>query len=135
MIGKHDPFYDSKAWREKRAHIKRRDRHLCQSCLKRKRVTVATTVHHVKPFKEFPDLALVDSNLVSLCRDCHEDAHDNRQGQHTPDEVMQAQLNATNAILVGVGREVEEENKERDLSLEKFKKKPDSKTKSKKLPT
>ena len=29
-------------------------------------------VHHVKPFHLHPDLELVDGNLVTLCRRCHQ---------------------------------------------------------------
>lgn len=28
-------------------------------------------VHHVQPFHLYPKLELVDSNLVTLCRECH----------------------------------------------------------------
>lgn len=40
-----------------------------------------------------------------------------------PYEVLELQQAATKAVLSGLKREVEEEKKERDLSLEKFKKK------------
>lgn len=29
------------------------------------------SIHHVKPLKDYPDLAFVDGNLRSLCSDCH----------------------------------------------------------------
>lgn len=41
----------------------------------------ATTVHHIKHLDEHPELALVDSNLISLCADCHNKAHPEKGGQ------------------------------------------------------
>jgi len=32
-------------------------------------------VHHIKHLKDFPELALVDSNLESLCFTCHNEEH------------------------------------------------------------
>ncbi len=49
-----------------------RDHYLCQACLKRKRFTKATEVHHLRPIEEFPELALELSNLECLCWRCHE---------------------------------------------------------------
>ena len=69
---KQNGFYLSKEWRKKREHILKRDKHLCQHCLKNGKVTAANTVHHIKELEEYPDLALTDSNLISLCFDCHE---------------------------------------------------------------
>jgi len=47
-----------------------------------------------------------------------------------PYEVLELQQAVTKAILAGMKREVEEDKKERDLSLEKFKKKPGKTTNS-----
>jgi hypothetical protein len=47
-----------------------------------------------------------------------------------PYEIMELRAAATQAIIAGLSREVEEENKERDLSLEKLKKKLDKAKKS-----
>lgn len=35
----------------------------------------AVMVHHIRHLKEVPELALTDSNLISLCDQCHEDVH------------------------------------------------------------
>ena len=75
------PFYATPAWRQKRRYILLRDRHLCQCCLRQGKMTKATTVHHKQHFDRRPDLGLVDSNLESLCRVCHEAEHDNRKQQ------------------------------------------------------
>lgn len=53
----------------------------------------------------------------------------------SPVDVTEYRIAAMDAVLAGMSREVEAESKERDISLEKFKKKPDSKTKSRKQAT
>lgn len=80
-----DPFYLTHAWRALRQKALDRDCGLCVWCrdagrytrdrLGRRVPVLATMVHHVKPRKEFPKLALELSNLVSLCDKCHDEAH------------------------------------------------------------
>lgn len=65
-------FYQSTAWRSIRRMALQRDNYLCQECLRKKRITRATEVHHVNPLEDFPELGLEMSNLQSLCWDCHE---------------------------------------------------------------
>lgn len=67
--------YKSTKWKRKRLSILRRDKYLCIECLKYGRRKEATTVHHIAHVEESPELAYVDSNLVSLCRACHNKAH------------------------------------------------------------
>lgn len=69
-----EPFYQTKAWKKKRYAILVRDNFLCRKCRRRP----AKMVHHIKHFKEFPELALVDENLESLCFKCHEEQHPER---------------------------------------------------------
>nr|WP_081831803.1 HNH endonuclease signature motif containing protein [Geomicrobium sp. JCM 19038] len=38
-------------------------------------MTVANTVHHIKPRKDYPELALTSSNLESICPRCHNKEH------------------------------------------------------------
>ncbi len=60
---------------------------MCQHCKKRiekalrtgvpikpedRKIPIANEVHHIKEIEDCPELALVDSNLTSLCRACHE---------------------------------------------------------------
>ena len=69
-------FYNSKTiWRPKRAEILRRDNNECQMCKAKGKYTAATTVHHIKHLDKYPWLALVDSNLISLCSECHNEVH------------------------------------------------------------
>ena len=67
--------YNTSAWKAKRNKILRRDGYMCQECRRYGRIREATEVHHIKHADEYPELAYVDSNLVSLCHACH-------QGQH-----------------------------------------------------
>lgn len=53
----------------------RRDKYLCRECLRYGKQTPATTVHHIKHYEDFPELAYTDSNLISLCAACHNKAH------------------------------------------------------------
>lgn len=52
-----------------------RDNYECQKCKRRGRYHKAETVHHKKHLKDYPELAIVDSNLVSLCFNCHNEEH------------------------------------------------------------
>ncbi|MFS1513428.1 HNH endonuclease [Chengkuizengella sp. SCS-71B] len=48
-----------------------RDRHLCQHCLKQKKITRSDMVDHITPIKEDWSLRLDLINLQSLCHSCH----------------------------------------------------------------
>lgn len=68
-------FYKSREWRKKRRYILWRDNYECQKCKNEGKYHKAETVHHIKHLREFPELALVDSNLISLCFNCHNEEH------------------------------------------------------------
>lgn len=71
-----DKFYTSKTiWRPKRLEILKRDNNECQECKKQGKYREATTVHHIKHLKDYPWLALTDSNLESVCDECHNILH------------------------------------------------------------
>jgi 5-methylcytosine-specific restriction endonuclease McrA len=78
-----DPFYQSRDWKNTRQAVLARDNYLCQRCLKlHNRLTPANTVHHIKAFKDYPELALDMDNLISWCEACHtryEKANDRRK--------------------------------------------------------
>jgi 5-methylcytosine-specific restriction endonuclease McrA len=65
-------FYHTPVWRRVRMVALKRDHRLCQWCLKRGTITIATEVHHIKELDKYPDLALDVGNLVSLCHACHD---------------------------------------------------------------
>lgn len=69
-------FYRTQVWEKKRKSILQRDHYACQECKRHGRYTRANTVHHIRHLKEEPELALEDTNLESLCRDCHEKIHE-----------------------------------------------------------
>ena len=83
-------FYNWRRWKNTRQRVLRMDKHECQMCKARKKFTRATTVHHVNHFRSHPELALEiyytdmitrerKRNLISLCHDCHEEAHGYRK--------------------------------------------------------
>lgn len=73
--GRVDLFYKSRPWRKKRLQILERDNFECQKCKRKGKFSKATCVHHKKPLKEYPELALDDDNLESLCDYCHNEEH------------------------------------------------------------
>ena len=71
-------FYKSRYWKEKRSEILDRDNHECQVCKSEGKVSLANTVHHIRPIEDRPDLALDDDNLLSVCAACHNREHPER---------------------------------------------------------
>ena len=61
-----------RAWREK---VLRRDKYLCQECLRYGKKTPATHAHHIKFREDYPELQYVVSNGQSLCAACHNAKH------------------------------------------------------------
>ncbi len=80
--GHTDKFYHSTDWDELREKVLERDKHKCQFFLGtwndgihfpyKIKMIDADTVHHIKPIKERPDLALDINNCVSLSFEAHE---------------------------------------------------------------
>lgn len=64
-------FYRTNGWKRMRTAALTRDNYLCQYCLDKKKITPATTVHHIVPIKKAWQLRLTLSNLISLCDKCH----------------------------------------------------------------
>lgn len=77
-----EQFYKSAAWQRKRKLILKRDGYLCANCKKYGRLRRRTEVHHIKHRDEFPELWLDNSNLVSLCKRCHNKEHPEKGGWH-----------------------------------------------------
>lgn len=69
-------FHKTKGWKRKRAVILRRDEYLCQESKRYGKSVPATMVHHIYPIEHYPELALVDWNLVSLSDKAHNAMHD-----------------------------------------------------------
>ncbi len=68
-------FYQSKAWKEKRVAILKRDDYMCMMCKRYGKAVDAKEVHHINPLNERYDLKLNNNNLISLCRECHDKCH------------------------------------------------------------
>jgi 5-methylcytosine-specific restriction enzyme A len=75
-------FYNSKAWKDKRAYILKRDGYLCQECKKYGKNIEAKLVHHIIEIDEEYSLRLKNSNLVSVCHSCHNKEHPEKGGHH-----------------------------------------------------
>ncbi len=73
-------FYTSSDWRMMRAYILERDNYECQWCKRDGKVTSqldsVLEVDHIKELKDYPELALDESNLRTLCKDCHNKRHE-----------------------------------------------------------
>lgn len=67
--------YAGNRWKKKRQNILKRDGYKCRNCRRYGRDREAVEVHHIKHVDEWPELAYVDSNLVSLCHACHNKMH------------------------------------------------------------
>lgn len=69
-------LYNSKAWKETREYILKRDSYICKHC-----GDVANEVHHVTYVNgsniDNVSITLNEKNLISLCRNCHCRIHDN----------------------------------------------------------
>mgnify|MGYP004456730559 FL=1 len=81
-------FYIWRKWRRLRKDVLKMDKEECQLCKQRGTFARATTVHHVNSVRKHPDKALEiwytfkeerKRNLISLCRDCHEEVHGYRK--------------------------------------------------------
>ena len=88
--------YNNTAWRKMRdTYLKSHP--ICEECLKKGKVTPATSVHHIKsPFKkgEVNYALLLDyDNLEAICHECHGLLHAKEQGHISPEEVLK-QLDA-----------------------------------------
>lgn len=68
-----DAFRGSKSWQRMRETIRARDRSLCRWCLAHGTLTCSgLSVHHIEPLAEAWELRLEESNLITLCGQCHE---------------------------------------------------------------
>lgn len=66
-----DSFYHSTRWRKAKATAMARTHGLCVDCLQAGQLTNAEMVHHIKPLRDYPELATDLNNLKPLCNKCH----------------------------------------------------------------
>lgn len=74
----HD-FYISTAWVHTRDEMFLEHHRECQMCKAKGRYKRADVVHHIKPLRRYPRLALTKTNLMCLCDSCHWDVHHSRR--------------------------------------------------------
>ena len=87
--GQSDKFYSWRVWDHRREEVLKLDRYECQICKAKGRYRKASIVHHVKHLKDRPDLALSiwdgqERQLVSVCKECHENEHPESQRKYLP---------------------------------------------------
>lgn len=63
-------IYQEKGWIMKTLEIRLKFKDKCQKCGR-----FALEVHHIKPYYYNPQIALLDSNLMLLCKRCHTKEH------------------------------------------------------------
>lgn len=87
-------FYKTPEWLTLRQSVLEEQHNECEWCRERGKITGAVEVHHVQWVKKHPELALSRTytfngeerrNLIALCHDCHDSAHD-RIGHAAPAE-------------------------------------------------
>lgn len=83
--------YQNTAWRKERDNFLR-EHPLCEKCLEKGKITPAQDIHHKKsPFKNGEinwNLLYDESNLMSLCKECHGNIHAAQQGHISPEEIL-----------------------------------------------
>ena len=73
-------YYHTSTWRRLRL-AKLLEQPLCERCLEMGRTTLATDVHHIRPFLDYLDeetrwyMFKDYDNLMSLCEKCHHEIH------------------------------------------------------------
>lgn len=75
--------YDSKRWKDKRAHILKLDGYLCQVSKWYGLRKDATIVHHIYPADEYPEYRFCDWNLISVSADGHNKLENRTTGELT----------------------------------------------------
>lgn len=86
--------YNNTTWRKLRdTYMKLHP--VCERCLSQGKITPAEDIHHIKsPFRNGVinyGLLLDDTNLMSVCKECHAAIHNEQQG-HIPIEQVIKQL-------------------------------------------
>lgn len=74
-------FYSSKRWQACRNEYMKKAHYLCENCLRKGIYKPAKYVHHIEELTPFninnPEIALGFGNLEAVCRECHDEYHDN----------------------------------------------------------
>lgn len=68
-------FYNSKEWKQIKSRKFREAEGLCEQCLKAGVVRAGVDVHHIVPVEKNWNKRLEYSNLILLCKECHNGRH------------------------------------------------------------
>lgn len=84
--------YNSTAWKKLR-DVFIREHAVCADCISKGVITPSEDVHHIKsPFKDGEinyNLLLDYTNLIALCKKCHQKRHQELQGYKTPEKIIE----------------------------------------------
>lgn len=93
-------FYDSKEWKIARNATKVRDKNICLWCYSQGQIVYADVVHHIVELSENINIALDSDNLICLCHACHNDVHEEYQGN----DKIKRQNFLRNLVIQGVSK-------------------------------
>lgn len=83
-MAKYTHIYKDKRFIKARRIVIQRDKGLCQHCLKEGIYRKGTEVHHIVMLNEKNQhnevIAFGTDNLILLCKNCHNDAHERNSG-------------------------------------------------------
>jgi len=93
-----DNFVKSVSWKDKASEIRGRDLNVCQCCGVTGEEHEALYgsvlyVHHIEHRKDRPDLAWVDTNLITICCSCHTKIHKNSEFEESFRQIKQERPN------------------------------------------
>ncbi|MGN1200874.1 MAG: HNH endonuclease [Candidatus Caccovivens sp.] len=72
---KYKSFYNSKEWKQIKSRKFQEAEGLCEQCLKAGVVRAGVDVHHIVPVEKNWNKRLEYSNLILLCKECHNARH------------------------------------------------------------
>lgn len=67
--------YATSEWKAFARKVSRRDRRVCARCQASPQGRKSVHIHHILPWAGYPALRMDLSNVVTLCRDCHDWIH------------------------------------------------------------
>ena len=68
-------IYSRSKWKELRKKILKRDNYQCVICGAKHSSKNKLVVHHIYPISSFPEFAIEEWNLVTVCEKCHKKLH------------------------------------------------------------
>lgn len=102
-------FYSSKQWQSCRNEYVKYAHHLCENCLRKGIYKPGVIVHHIEELTPLninnPEVTLSFSNLELVCRECHDQIHDNKgRWAKVNDKKRKAKADAQRFVIDENGR-------------------------------